>query len=143
MELATGENTSSNDVIIIARLASAAGLNLMLKVTSPYIKLKIITSFAGIMFILEKVTNPNIISDLVYATDAGKTRVSDAFALDNKKWKLILVDSLGKQTSEVIKLPTRFFVSRANFKYLNLPDLALLNFSIFKLEGSRYEYEAT
>ena len=139
MELTTGKNISSDDVIIIARLASAAGLNLLLKLTSSHIKLKIITSFAGIMFILDEVNDPKVISNLVYAVESGRIRVTDAFALGNKKWKLTLVDPLGEQNNEIIKLPVRFFVSRANFRYLDLPKLTFLKLSISKLEGSKYE----
>lgn len=139
MELAIGKNISGSDVITIARLASASGLNILLKIKSSDAKLKILTSFAGIMFILEFVRVPQVISSLIYASENGKYRVIDASAIGRNKWKITLEDPLGNQKEEILNLPIRFFVSRANFKYLSFPVPTTLEVLIRSIEENEYE----
>mgnify|MGYP000206238665 CR=1 FL=1 len=140
MKFVTGTNIPSDDVITIARLASVSGISILMKLQSPSVKMNVITSFAGIMFILENIKDPKVLSSLVYAIESGKTRVIEALALGRRKWKITVENSLGNQSNEILKLPLRFFVPRSNFKFLSqFPELFFQEIKILKLEGTKYD----
>ena len=137
---ATGKNISSITVITIARLSSAAGTGILLRLRSSEVKMNIATSFAGILFILKELRNPAVLSSLIYAVENGKSKEVHVERVTHKEWRVIVTDQIGNTSEEILKLPVKLFVSKSNFKYLSsFPKITFNEFYLQRLEGTEYE----